>query len=196
MRDVVGNGGNEGFGVHGWKRFYASGDEVGALLEFSFEGGVILVEEPVDGSDQTDDLFLGHFHAAANRVGVGRIVLPGGVDEILATQEQAIALGTAETLATGESDEIEAHLGVIPEIGNWRNIGGGIVEAGNVVLVSDADPIFTGDFAVFGGIEELGHDGLVGKGLFVLLHSFDFDELSAAIADGVVVVVAMGFLDN
>ena len=64
------------------------------------------------------------------------------------------------------------------------------------MLVSDADPVFAGDFAALGGIEEESHNGFVVEGAFVLVHGFDFDVASATVADGVVVIVAMRFLDD
>ena len=116
MRDVIGYGRNEGFGVDRGEGFETGSDEVGTLLEFGFEGGVTLAQEPIHGGDETDDFFLGDFHAAANGVGVGGIVKLGGLDEILAAEEETGALGTTKAFAAGESDEIKTHLRVIPQI--------------------------------------------------------------------------------
>ena len=196
VRDVIGDFGNEGLRLDGGKGFQFCGDEIGALLVFGFERSVILAEEPIDGSDETNDFFLGDFHAAADGVGVRGIVLFRGVDEIFAAEEQAGALWTAKALAAGESDEIETHLSVVPEIGDRGNIGSGIVEAGDAVLVSDANPVFAGDFATFRGVEEMGHYGFVVEGFFVFVHGFNFDIANAAIAESVVVIVAVGFLDD
>ena len=85
---------------------------------------------------------------------------------------------------------------VIPEIGNGRNIGGGVIEARDVVLVRDANPIFARDLAAFGSVEEVAHYGFVVEGFLVIVEGFDFHEARAAVAERMVVIVAMRFLDN
>src|SRR6201987_5235158 len=64
------------------------------------------------------------------------------------------------------------------------------------MLVGDADPVFPAAFAAFTRVEKLCHDRLVVEGLVVLFHGLDFDETQAAIANRVVVVVAMSLLND
>ena len=141
------------------------------------------------------NLFLRDLHPAADAV--VRIVAPDrGGDEVLLAEKQAGVLRTADTLAAGKRDEVEAHLGVIPEIGNRRHVGGGVVEGRDVVGVGHADPVFAADLALLGGIEEMGHHGAVVEGRFVLLQGLDFDHFDAGAEHGVVIAVAVGLLND
>src|SRR5262249_50255270 len=157
--------------------------------------GVILRQEPVHGGDEADDFFLGDFHTPADGVRVRSVVHLSGGDEILAAEQKPGALRAAQTFATGECHEVKAHLRVIPKIRNRGNIRSSVIETRNIVLVGDANPVFAGDFA-FGGVKEGGHDGFIVERFFVLVESFDFNKLDAAVAQSVVIVVTVSFLDD
>ncbi len=68
-------------------------------------------------------------------------------DQIVASDQQARALRSAHCLAAAEGNEIVAHVGVIPEMGNRRRVRCGIVHARNVVLLAQLDPLVHFDLA-------------------------------------------------
>ena len=64
--DVVGDGLLEEVGGEGGDVLDHGGDDVGAAGDLGLDaGGGLGVEEPIDGGDHADDLFLGDLHAAA-----------------------------------------------------------------------------------------------------------------------------------
>ena len=59
-----------------------------------------------------------------------------------------------------------------------------------------AHPLFAADLALVGGVEEVRHHGpLIERG-FVFLQRLHFRVANSAVAQGVIVLVAVGFLDN
>ena len=64
------------------------------------------------------------------------------------------------------------------------------------MLASDVDPIFAADAATDGGVEEVSERGAAGEGLGVFVERLDFDQFRAAIFDGVIVGIAVSFLDK
>ena len=102
-------------------------DGVDLLHPATEHGGVGLGEEPVDGGDHADELFLGDFHAAADALVDGAIVGGGEIDEVFAAEEEAGVLRAADAFAAGEADKVEAHAGELPEVFDGRHVGGGVV---------------------------------------------------------------------
>ena len=131
-------------------------------------GVVRLGEEPIHRRNHADDLFLGHFHAAPDGVGSGLLLLDGRGDQIFPSQQQSGVLRTAHALAARERDQVEAHLRVVPQIRDRRNVGGRIVEARYAVAVRHANPILAADLPCFRGVEEMRHDGAIVEGRLVL----------------------------
>ena len=101
----------------------------------------------------------------------------------------------SQTLASGESDQVETHLGVIPEIRNRRNVGSRVIETWDAMLVGHTHPVFAADLALT-SIKKVGHHCAIGKSLLVLRKGFDFNKTDAAIADGMVVSIAMSLLND
>ena len=86
---------------------------------------------------------------------------------------------------------------VLPQVLDRRHIGRGVVERRHVVLLAEPDELHVLDpaFLVVVVVEEH-HRGLVGDRALQILGRLDFDELHAAVADGVVVAEAVRFLDD
>ena len=104
---------------------------------------------------------------------------------------------SAKTFSAGESDQVEAHFREAEKILCRRHIGGGIDQRGNIVLFAQRDKFVPFDLSfVAGAIEEEHHRRAVVDGAFQLLPGLDFDELRPGVAHGVVVAVAVGFLDD
>jgi hypothetical protein len=78
---------------------------------------------------------------------------------------------------------------------NRRNVGSGIIETRDSMLVSNAHPVFAADLA-FTGIKRVGHNAVIGESLFVLLERFHFDKANSAIAQSMVLSITMCFLND
>ena len=168
MRHMVCNLRNDCFCAHGRKTLHHARDPVGALLVVALHGLLGVRQNPVDRGDHAADLFLRDLHAAPNTV--GRVVVPRSKPgQFLAAQQQACVLRPAHTLAARERDQVEAHAGVLPQVGDGRHVCGCVDVAGNAMLVRDAQPIFAADLRaasranfIFGCVEEVGHHGVAG----------------------------------
>ncbi len=64
------------------------------------------------------------------------------------------------------------------------------------MLAGDTDPIFAANTATDGSVEEMGESAAAGEGFGVVVERLDFDKLRAAVFDGVIVGLAVGFLDE
>ena len=195
--DVVGDGLLEEGGGEGGDVFDDGGDDVGAAGDLGFDAsGGLGVEQPVDGGDHADDLLLGDLHAAAYAL-TGAVVGGGEVDEVFSgAEKEASVLGASDAFAAGEGDEVEAHAGVLPEVFDGGHVGCGVEVAGDVVLMGDFEPRGLIELAGLRGVAVVGHDGGGGEGTFVVFEGFDGDDFYAAEVHGVVVLVAVGALDD
>ena len=63
------------------------------------------------------------------------------------------------------------------------------------MLVGHTYPVFAADLALT-SIKKVGHHCAIGKSLLVLRKGFDFNKTDAAIADGMVVSIAMSLLND
>ena len=70
-----------------------------------------------------DDLFLAYLHRTANRAFPGIGVGQRGLDQVLASQQQATALRSHKPLATAEGVQICPHPRVEFDVVNWRDSG-------------------------------------------------------------------------
>ncbi len=195
MRDMIRHRRNENLSLHRGNALEGVGNPLRALAVIGFHGGVVLGEEPVHGGHQADYFFFGDFHPAAHRIRVRRIVFSRGLDQVLSSQQQAGTLRTAQAFTSRKCDQVKSHLGVVPQVRNWGNIGSRVVETGHAVLVRHPHPVFAVD-VLLSGVEEVCHHRAVIEGLLVLLERFHFHKAHSAIADGVVIVIAMRLLHD
>jgi len=78
----------------------------------------------------------------------------------------------------------------------WGGRCGGVVKTGDAMAVGHANPVLAADLPAFRGVEEMRHHrAIVERGL-VFPQGLDFDEADTAIGERVVVVVAVGLLDD
>ena len=146
---------------------------------------------------QAQHLFLVHLHPATDRVGIRRTIQARGGDQIFSAQQQTAALRSTDALAAGERHEIETHACVLPQVLHGRDVGGGIVERGNAVLLSELCEFFVLDLTdTVVGIEEEHHRGVGIDRPFQILARFDFHHPHAAVANGMVVAEAVRLLDD
>ena len=96
--------------------------------------------------------------------------------------------------------KVETHRGVIPQVGDGRNVGSGIQVARHIVFMSDGKPGCTIDDARLsfrpGGIEVVGHDGAVTEGALVVIQPVYFADGDTANEHGVIILISMLFLDD
>ena len=145
------------FALEGGNVLGVGGNGIRPAAKLRFASFIGLAEEPVHGRDHADDLLLRHLHPAAHRLRV-RIVV----------RRQRLRSGSFRPAAGPRSAvrgfpcrrrtyQVEAHLRVVPEVRNRRNVGGRVVEARHVVCVRDANPLLAADLAALGGVEEVRH---------------------------------------
>ena len=79
---------------------------------------------------------------------LGEAFRRGGCDQVLAAQQQAGALRTADALAAGERHQVEAHRRVLPEVLDRRHVGGGVVERRDAVLLAEPRELLVLDLPV------------------------------------------------
>ncbi len=172
------------------------GNPLGAPAKLRFHARVGLGQKPVHRRNHADDLFLRDLQAASDGIGKRVVVLRGCIDEILFPQEQACVLRASYAFASGESNEVEPHLRIVPQIGDRRHIGSRVVKAGDAVLVRHTNPVFARDLPLLRGVKEKRHDRPVVKGSFVVLQGFDLDEADTAIPHRVIVAIAVRLLND
>ena len=119
--------------------------------------GVILLEVGLERDQHADDLFLVDLVGPAEGVSVGTVVELGGLDQVLAPQEQPRGLRSAQSLAPGESDQVEAHLRVPPEVLHRRDIRGRIDQGRDLVLLADRHEFLVVDLSPGVGVVEEEH---------------------------------------
>ena len=195
MWNVIRHRRNEYLSLHRRDALQRPGNALRPLAVIGFHGGVVLGQKPVHGRHQAHNFLFGDFHPAANRIRIWRIVFSGGLDQVLPPQQQAGTLRAAQALASGKRHQVKSHLSVVPQVRNRGNVGGRVVETWNAVFVGHPHPVFAAD-VLFSGIEEVRHHRALIEGLLVLLERFHFHEAHSAIADGVVIVIAMRLLHN
>ena len=72
-----------------------------------------------------------------------RAVVQQGVgDQILFADQQTCALRPANRFSAAEGDQVVAHVGVIPQVGDGRRIGRGVNERRDLILMRQLDPFF------------------------------------------------------
>src|SRR5216683_7424225 len=96
-------------------------------------------------------------------------------------EQQTRILSNEDSLATGEADKVKAHARVLPEILDRRHIRSRIDVAGNVVLVSNLQPLFASDLCrravlFFRCVEEVGHNGLLVERALVIIKRYDLAD--------------------
>ena len=114
---------------------------------------VVFLQIELDRFHHSDNFFFANLLAAAQCVFMRTVVEQGIRDQILSSDQQAGALRATHRFSSTESDEIVSHVGVIPEMGNRRRVGGGIIHARNVVLLGQFDPFIHLDLT--GGVREV-----------------------------------------
>ena len=197
MRDVVGDLGYEDLGLDAGYGCHAATDHFGARFELTLFRQVIFRQVELQRDQHTEHLFLVDLHSASDGVAVRGRVQAGRCDEILSTEQQAGTLRAAESLAAGERHEVETHLRVLPQVVDGRYVGGGVVQRRNAMFLSEPGELFVADppFRVVVVVEEH-HRGLVVDRALQVFSCLDFHEPHTAVADGMVVTEAMGFLND
>src|SRR5580693_735089 len=117
--------------LHGRNVLHRLLDDVDPAHVLRFKGFIVLLKQPVDGGDHAYDLFLGDLHTAAYGVAVWIVVGCREISEMFLAEQQAGVLRSADPLATGETDEVIAHAGVLPQIFNRRHVCSGVHVTGN-----------------------------------------------------------------
>jgi len=139
---------------------------------------------------------------ADSSAGKGNFLLSlAAADPMLGDEGYALSIADAVTLraskafSSRERHEIKAHARVVPQVGNRRDIGGSVVETRHPVLVGHPYPILPADLP---GpcVKEVRHRGMFVERSFVLLQGFHLDKTNSAIAEGMVISVAMRLLNN
>ena len=197
MGHVVRDRGHEDLGLHPGHRRRAAPDGLRAPFELASLAPMVLLQEQLQRHQHGQHLFLVHLHPPADRVAVRGSVQPGRLDEVLAAQEQAGALGSADALAPGERHQVETHAGVLPEIVHGRDVGGGVVEGGDGMLLSELGELLVLDppFAIHRVVEEH-HGGLLVDRPFQLLPGLHLHQPHSAVANRVLVAEAVGLLGD
>src|ERR1700737_4122219 len=147
MRNVVGDGRGGEVGSHAGDRFYFSGDQIETALPFGVESVVVFVQIAFERFYHSDDFFLAHFLTAAQSVFVRTVVEQGVGYEVFFANKHARALRTANGFATTEANQVVPHVGVVPEMGDWRSVGGSVDESWNLMIVSQLQPFLDFDLA-------------------------------------------------
>jgi len=71
----------------------------------------------------------------------------GSLDQVFIPQLQAGILWSADSLASRKLHQAEAHLRVVPEVGDRRHIRGSVVEGRDAVTLRNSNPILPAYFA-------------------------------------------------
>ena len=164
---------------------------------FAADGGVILLEKEFHRGQQPDNLFLANLGDAAEVV-VGRRAGIGLANPLLLAHEDAAALGPAQILAATVGDHVAAHLHELAQVlGGW-NLGGGIENQRQVVLVTEFEIALQRDLVAHAVVTE---DEGQGRGLLVdcfryIRLGIDVDQLHAYHAEGMVKGATVGRLDH
>src|SRR5712691_580711 len=197
VRNMVGDLGYEDVGFDAGQGCHAAANHLGAHFEVTLFRRMIFRQVQLQRRQHAEHLFLVDFHSASDGVAVRGRVQARRSDEIPPAEEQAGTLRAAETLAARERDEVETHLRVLPQVGGGRYVGGGVVQGGNSVLPSEPDELFVLDppFRVVVVVEKH-HRGLLVDGAFQVVSRLYLHEPHTAVADGMVVTEAMGFLND
>ena len=117
--------------------------------------------------------------------------------EILAPEEQARALRTADALAARVGNEIETHLVVPGQILGRGHVRGGVVERRDAVLPAESDELVDLDLpARVGVVEEEHHRRSAADRAFELLPRLHLDHAHAAVAHRMVVAVPVRPLND
>src|SRR6202012_1072788 len=98
--------------------------------------------------------------------------------------------------ASGKTNKIVAHAGVLPKIFFRWQIAGSIHETRDSVLVRDIKPSPAVDLAAFGCIVVIGHDGIGGECALVVLDRHHLHQAHTREQNGVFELIAMGLLDD
>ena len=121
----------------------------------------------------------------------------------LLAQHEAGRLGTAQVFATAEDGGVGAHLGELPQVFDRGKLGGGVHEHGHTVRVGDVDHSVQWEVvgAAHIALEPDDGGGVGVDGRFQLpvectVGVADLHQLDADLADGVVVAVAVRFVDD
>src|ERR1039458_10212045 len=98
-------------------------------------GLVIALHPHLDRHEHADGLLLAQLHGAAMAM-MRRAGDPGGLDEILAAQQDSGALRPADALAAAVAHQRGAPLEV--DVGNRQHLSGGVHQHGDVLFLGDA----------------------------------------------------------
>src|SRR6266700_2013131 len=112
--DMISNFRNGKRSCHAMNLSYLAGDEIQAALPFLVQGFMILFQVGFQSLDHPDDFLFTHFLAAAESVFVRAVVEQCVGDEIFFPDEQTCTLRPTDRFSTAESDQIVAHISVVP----------------------------------------------------------------------------------
>jgi hypothetical protein len=192
MGNVIGDLRHEDFRFDARHGHGCLADVLRTLVELAALACVIPLEVQLDGDQHAEHLLFVDLQTAADGIRVGRTVEARGLDERLASQQQAGALRARDPLPAREGDEIEAHLRVLPEILDGRHVGGGVVEGGDTVLLAKLRELLVSDLPdVVVRVVEEHHRGLRVDGPLELLARLHFHDGDAAVPHRVVVAEAV-----
>ena len=159
-------------------------------LQPQFPFGIVVTLEPhFDGHQHTHGLFLADLEGAGEAV-VGRAVDPGGLNEVLAAEQQAGGLRTANALTAAIGDQ-RGTLGQV-DVGHGEDFGGGVDKDRDVALLGHVADHLGGKRAALGigSSENVDHGGARTEGRVKFLDGAGFDDTRADRADGGIVDVA------
>ena len=158
---------------------------------------MVALHEHLNGNQQADHFLFIDLHAAGDGVGIGAGVEAGGLNEVLATHQDAGALRRADEFSPRKGDEVETHFVVEAHALDRQAVGRGIDECGNTVLLAKTHPVFALD-AAFGLtiVKEQGMGSAWACHAVEVVLGFNLHKFHATRAHRVVVAVAMGLLDQ
>ena len=68
MWNVIGNFRNKYLSLHRWNHSQVFGDSIGPLSALGFNGSIVLLQEPVYGGDQANNLLFRYLHPAPDSI--------------------------------------------------------------------------------------------------------------------------------
>ena len=197
MRHSIGDFRYEGFRFHAAHRPHSVGDHLDALLPFAPLRGMVHLHILLDRHHHAQILFLIDFHAAPDRIAVRRPIQPRRRNQVLKPQQQAGALRTAQPFAAGNCHQVEAHFGIEGQVIHRRHIRRRVGESRDAVLFPQRGELRRLDFAQ--GIvlvQEHHHDRAIVDSPLEILPRLHFHESNPAVANGVVISVAVRLLND